>query len=92
VVSKLSSSSSLLFDLSSLERKEVGRERRFCSGGVLVFSEELADEACEAAFATSWRHRSMRWDLEGRLLLIVVEGCHAVRCRLRCGRAMLERL
>jgi hypothetical protein len=55
-----------------------------------VFSEELADEACEAACATSWRHRSMRWDLEGELLLMVVEGCHAVRRGLRCGRAMLE--
>lgn len=55
-----------------------------------MLSEEQAGEACEAACATSWRQRSMRCDLEGGLLLMVVAGCHCCEMRVRCGRAMLE--
>lgn len=67
----------LLFDRSSLERKEV----RFCArgddGGVLVSA--VADEAC----ATSCRQRSIRWDLEGGALIFLGgEGS----CRLEVGK------
>jgi hypothetical protein len=72
VLSKASSrfDDALLFDFSSLERKEV----RFWArggddddddgdGGGLVSA--VADEAS----ATSWRQRSIRWDLEGGALI-----------------------